>query len=138
MKNVLILFLCLSVFISCKKQHKSEDEAITKTDAFENSGNQDDTTLIKGEFIYYGDAAVLQTNSKIYGVYQTDKMLELNKQAQQYKKAETDAVFVEIKARISTKKHEKILWKEKVEIVEILSVSPSKNKSNNIVELGEV
>ncbi len=134
MKHVFLLCLCLSVFLNCKKQSKPQNEDVTKTETI----NQEDLTLIKGEFVYYGDAAILHTQSNIYGVYITDKMQELNKQAQQYKKAETDAVFVEVKVRISNKEHEKMFWKDKAEIVEILSVSPSKNKSNNIVELGGV
>lgn len=138
MKKALTLFLCLSVFLSCKKSDKSENKDVT-LDTPEQIGNQDaPLTVIKGEFVYYGDAAVLQSRSKIYGVYVTDKMLELHKQAKQYKKAPTDMVQVEIKGRINTKKHDKILWEEKIEVVEILSVSPTKNESNNIVELGGV
>ncbi len=132
MKKTLILLVLIMAILSCKNETKSD---ATKTT--DSSNQNDELTLLKGEFIFYGDAAVLQAYNEIYGVYITDKMLELNKQADQYKKLPTDMVKVEIKGKISTQKDDKILWDKKVEIVEILNVSASNQKDNNVVKLGE-
>ncbi|GAA4233540.1 hypothetical protein GCM10022291_10830 [Postechiella marina] len=115
--------------MSCKNVEKKEDN-VNKT-----SKQEDKLTLIKGEFVYYDDAAVLQTKSNIYGVFVTDKMLELNKLAEKHKAIPTDMVYVEVKGIISNKKDDKILWENKVEIVEILNVSPSNKDKNNVVKL---
>ena len=129
MKKILILLLSLTICLSCKNVEKKEDN-VNKT-----SKQEDKLTLIKGEFVYYDDAAVLQTKSNIYGVFVTDKMLELNKLAEKHKAIPTDMVYVEVKGIISNKKDDKILWENKVEIVEILNVSPSNKDKNNVVKL---
>ena len=123
MKKVFILFLCLSAFLSCKNESKSNQK--------------EDLTLLKGDFVYYNGAAVLQTRSEIYGVLVTDKMLELNEMAKEIKKDPTDMVQVEIQGKISNQKDEKILWENKVEVIEILNVTQPKQIENNIIKLGQ-
>ena len=85
--------------------------------------------------MYFDGAAVLQTHANIYGVFITDKMHELDRLVQQYKKAPTDMVPVEIRGKITNKKDEKILWELKVEIKEILNVFEPKKEDNNVIEL---
>ena len=123
MKKAFIVFLCLSAFLSCKNESKSDQK--------------EDLTLLKGDFVYYEGAAVLQTHSEIYGVLVTDKMLELNEMAKEIKKDPTDMVQVEIRGKISNQKDEKILWENKVEVVEILDVKQPKQVENNIIKLGQ-
>ncbi|GAA3595486.1 hypothetical protein Q4Q39_07495 [Flavivirga amylovorans] len=112
MKKAFFIAILLAVFISCEKGE-----------------------IIKGEFVYYDGAAVLQTQDEIYGVLVTDKMHELNKKAEAFKSEPTDMVPVEIRGRITNKKDEKILWENKVEIVEILNVTAPKKEDNNVVKL---
>ncbi|MGC1205962.1 MAG: hypothetical protein WA839_13890 [Flavobacteriaceae bacterium] len=121
MKKAFILFLCLSAFLSCKNESKSEQK--------------EDLTLLKGDFVYYDGAAVLQTNSEIYGVLVTDKMLELNEMVKPFKKEPTDMVLVEIRGKITTQKDEKILWENKVEVVEIINVTQPKQEQNNTIKI---
>lgn len=136
MKKICILFLCVSVFISCKNESKKEDN-LTATDSPEKTAKQSDgLTLLKGEFVYFDGAAVLQTHAEIYGVLITDKMLELNKKAEAYKKEPTDMVLVEIRGKITDQKDEKILWENKVEVVEILNITQLKQEEN-IIKLSE-
>jgi len=130
----------LTIFTSCKKETKAENiqEETIVADSQEKTVKQGDgLTLLKGEFVYFKDAAVLQTHANIYGVFVNDKMQELNKQAEQYKKEPTDMVTVEIRGKITNKKDDKILWENKVEIVEILNVYKPKPEENNLVKLGE-
>ncbi len=134
----LTLLVGISALISCKKDAKSDvQKEVIGTDSQEKTEKQNDgLTLLKGEFVYYKDAAVLQTHANIYGVFVTDKMLELNKLAEKYKKEPTDMVPVEIRGKITNKKDDKILWENKVEIVEILNISKPKSEENNVVKLG--
>ena len=106
MKKIGVLLLCISMFVSCKND-KKQTETIYK---------DDDLTLLKGQFVYYDGAAVLQTSTKIYGVFLSGNLEELNKQAEKFKKRKTDNVLVEIRGFVSQEKDDKILWKDKVEV----------------------
>lgn len=136
MKKTFFTVLILTAFLSCKNETKSETQKTTSS--LEKTTKQDNgLTLLKGEFVFYDGAAVLQTPNEIYGVFVTDKMQALNKQAEQYKKAPTDMVKVEIRGKVSTQKNDKILWDNKVEIIEILNVSAPNQEDNNVVKLGK-
>ena len=138
MKKTLILMVCLSVFISCKKDVKSKNSEDTIINGVEErtAKQSDKLTLLKGEFVYYNGAAVLQTNSEIYGVLLTDKLEELQKQAEKYKSEPTDMVQVEIRGKITNQKDEKILWENKVEVVEILNVQSGSKEENKVIKFG--
>ena len=45
-------------------------------------------------------------------------------------------VLVEIRGKVSQKKDEKILWENKVEVLEILSVKPVNQENESLVKLG--
>ena len=96
----------------------------------------DGLTLLKGEFVYYDGAAVLQTHADIYGVLITDQLEALNTEAKKYKTQPTDMVEVEIRGKITNTKHDKILWENKVEVVEILSVKPIAKEAVSTLNLG--
>ncbi len=113
MRKVFFAAIVLTVFFSCEKGE-----------------------IIKGDFVYYDGAAVLQTQNEIYGVLITDKMHELNKKAEVFKTEPTDMVSVEIRGKITNQKDEKILWENKVEIVEILNVTAPKDEKNKVIKLG--
>jgi len=119
---------------SCKNDSKSDK----KTDDIENqeekSAKQNDgLVLLKGEFVYYADAAVIQTNSSsIYGVVINEKMHELDKLAQQYKKEPTDYVSVEIRGEIIPKPENEEGWPYRIDIKEIIKVSKSQNEDEVI------
>ncbi|NNC49656.1 MAG: hypothetical protein HKO01_03875 [Flaviramulus sp.] len=138
MKKILILFLTISAFLSCKNDAKSEqkEEIISSDDSDRTEKQSDGLTLLIGEFVFYEGAAVLQTRTNIYGVFITDKMLELNNMAKKFKTEPTDMVTVEIRGKISNEKDDKILWENKVEIIEILNVKPASKEDKNIVKLG--
>lgn len=140
MKKLATLLMIAVVFTSCKNDSKTE-ETTTKTEAFDmDSPNRTDKqsdglTLLKGEFVYYGDAAVLQTHREVYGVVLDEKMTELNKMAQAYKKEPTDYATVSIRGKIIPKPENEEGWPFRIEIKEILSVSASNPETNNVVKL---
>ena len=118
----------------CKNNSKSDKNS-------DNIENQDGKTtkqndglvLLKGEFVYFADAAVLQTNSSsIYGVIINEKMHELDKLAKQFKSEPTDYVFVEIRGEIIPKPENEEGWPYRVNIKEILNVSKSQNEDEVI------
>jgi len=134
MKKVLILLVTIAAFTSCKTENKKE--ATEETVNGKTAKQSDGLTLLKGEFVFYADAAVLQTHSQIYGVILNDKVDELNKQAIPFKKESTDFVLVEIRGKISPKPKGEEGWDNRVEIKEILNVSALKSEGESVVKLG--
>ena len=135
MRKGIILLLVLVVLVSCK--NNTEESKPIDVDSPEKTEKQSDgLTLLKGEFVLYDDAAILQTHREFYGVFLNDKAIELNDLVKKYKNADTDMVPVEIRGKISTEEHEKIMWPNKIEIVEILNVFEPKPESNDIIKLG--
>lgn len=139
MKKLALLLLSLFVLTSCKNDSKAEDSTTTKSidvDSPERTEKQSDgLTLLKGEFVYYADAAVLQTHREVYGVIIDDKMHELDNMAKEYKKEPTDYVTVEIRGKITPKPTNEEGWPYRVAIKEILKITPSNPESNNVVKL---
>ncbi len=138
MKKIIISTFCLVVLFSCKKEVKTETSNETiSTDTEERTAKQSDgLTLLKGDYVYHGGAAVLQTHAEIYGVLPTHKFDALNEKAEAFKTESTDMVQIEIRGKITKQKHAKILWENKVEVMEILNVKPLPKEDNNIIKLG--
>ncbi|MDA7706512.1 MAG: hypothetical protein P8P13_06970 [Flavobacteriaceae bacterium] len=122
MKKLLIFVFVISI-LGCKNNSKNSSETT------------DDTEIITGNYIFFKDAAVLQNDVQIYGVILNDLAKELNKKAAPLKTNETDMVSVEVRGIISTKENPKILWENKLEIVEIISISTAE-ETENILKLG--
>lgn len=139
MKKIILSVLILSALISCKNDSKKDNqEEIITTDSSEKTAKQSDgLTLLKGNFIYFADAAVLQTHREVYGVVIDEKMHELDKQVQQYKIETTDMVPVEIRGKIIPKPENEEGWPFRIEIKEILNVSKPKPEDNAIIKIGE-
>ena len=134
MKNIIITFIIVIAFTSCKNDKNSEGNLEQVENQEENTSKQNESlVLIKGEFVYFADAAVLQTNSSsIYGVVINEKMHELNELAQQYKKEPTDYVSVEIRGEIIPKPENEEGWPYRINIKEILSVNKSQTEDEVI------
>ena len=122
MKKLLIFVFVISI-LGCKNNSKNSSETT------------DDTEIITGNYIFFKDAAVLQNDVQIYGVILNDLAKELNKKAAPLETNETDMVSVEVRGIISTKENPKILWENKLEIVEIISISTAE-ETENILKLG--
>jgi len=139
MKKLFFIALTLTVFISCKNDAKSkQEEGTISSDIDERTEKQSDgLTLLKGEFIYYADAAVLQTHSEMYAVIIDEKMHELNEQAIKLKTADTDMVPVEIRGIITPKPENEEGWPYRVEIKEILKVSKPNPEGGEMITIGK-
>jgi len=139
MKKLIILLFATTVFTACKNDAKTEP----KTDVL-NSENSDKTikqsdglTLLRGEFIYYDDAAVLQVGSSVFGVVVDDKMHELNNMGKPYRTEATDGIIVEVRGKLIPKPEGNEGWPFNVEIKEILNVKKTDPKQNEVVKIGK-
>jgi len=139
MKKAILLALLVSTFLSCKNDSKTnEEKGVLSEDGSSKTAKQSDgLTLLKGDFIYFADAAVLQTHREVYGVVVDEKMHELDKQVQQYKNEVTDMVPVEIRGKIIPKPENEEGWPYRVEVKEILNVSKPKPQDNEVIKVGK-
>lgn len=136
MKKILLILITITALMACKNDAKSElQEETTDASQQRTEKQSDGLTLLKGEFIYYADAAVLQTHREMYAVIIDDKMHELDNMAKPFKKETTDFVQVEIRGKITPKPENEEGWDYRVEIKEILNVKAAE-KSNEVVKLG--
>ena len=79
MRKGIILLLTLVVLVSCK--NNTEESKSIDTDSPEKTEKQSDgLTLLKGEFVLFDDAAILQTHREFYGVYINDTLSAQDKQ----------------------------------------------------------
>lgn len=133
MKKTLITILIITACISCKNETKTgtTDNANTPT-----SKQDDELVVLKGEFVYYQGAGVLQAQNEVYGIIYNKKVDELNKRLESYKTTETDMIPIEVKGKISTQKSDKIFWDNKLEIVEILNIyEPNKQNETPVIKI---
>jgi hypothetical protein len=136
MKKILLILITITALMACKNDAKTEPQEVTTDASQQRTEKQSDgLTLLKGEFIYYADAAVLQTHREMYAVIIDDKMHELDNMAKPFKKEATDFVQVEIRGKITPKPENEEGWDYRVEIKEILNVKAAE-KSNEVVKLG--
>lgn len=124
MKKLLILLLTITTLSSCKNDSKTE------------TIDNEELTLIQGDFVYYADAAVIQTRQDVYGVVIDEKMHELDNQVKPYKVEVTDMVPVEVRGKLIPKPEGEEGWPFKVEIIEIIKVSKPDPNKNDVVKLG--
>ncbi|WP_456438641.1 hypothetical protein [Psychroserpens sp.] len=142
MKKLLTLFLVASVFTGCKNEAKTEtvsddvdNNAVLKNE--KTAKQNDGLKLLVGQFIYYSDAAVLQTHNDIYGVVINEKMHELNKMADAYKNDPTDYVTVQVRGKLIPKPEGEEGWPFKIDIKEIENVKKHESKENDVIKLGD-
>ena len=138
MKKIILIFLISSLVIACKNDKKTEtQEPVIESKDGRTVKQSDGLTLLKGEFVYYADAAVLQTHAEVYAVIIDDKMHELDNLVKKYKQEPTDMIPVEIRGKITPKPENEEGWPYRVEIKEILNVYQPDPKDNNVIKLGE-
>jgi hypothetical protein len=124
------LMLCL-VMMACKND---PNQATSLEESRDKSYSQNDGLItMKGEFVYYADAAVLQTKNDIYGVVIDKNMHALADQVKPFKTEDTDMVPVTVRVRKFEKPKDEEGWPYRVEIKDILKVeAPSKNRDDVI------
>ena len=116
MKKYRILILIALFSFSCdKKQNK-----VVSNEVFETKNN--DLIILSGDYVFYNNAAVLQTNKNVYGIVINEKVNELNQRLTSIKKDEFDFIPVILKGRLKNKDENDEGWSVKLEITEIVEI----------------
>ena len=131
MKKLFVIVFCLIGFVGCKNDSKSGEIDATNTSYDQNDG----LVTMRGEFIYYADAAVLQTPNEIYGVVIDEMMHKLHDQAKPYQKEATDMVPVTVRVKRFEKDPKEEGWQYKVEIKEILKIEAPDPNRDDVIKL---
>jgi hypothetical protein len=112
--KILILFLLIS--FSCdSKQNKVVSNEVVET-------KNNDLIILSGDYVFYNNAAVLQTNKNVYGIIINEKVNELNEKLSSIKKDEFDFIPVILKGRLKNKAKNDEGWSVKLEITEIVEI----------------
>jgi len=131
MKKTLLLAVMVFSILACKKEAKNETEAEEASAIVTKTGVQ----TLKGEFIYYSDAAVLQTPSEVYGVTIDSMMHVLDNQVKTYKSEDTDMVPVAIKGEVSKKDPNEEGWPYRIKVLEVIEVFEPNPENNNVIKI---
>ena len=141
MKHFFALILITLISVGCKSDQKTDTENLSNKNTENPQGKTDKQAdgliAVQGNFIYYADAAVLQTPVRMFGVVINEKMHELDKQVQQYKKEPTDMVPVTIRGRMFKKPEDEEGWEDRIEIIEILKVMQPQPEDNDVIKIGD-
>lgn len=142
MKKALVLFMIFTVLLSCKDDKKTQEDASESTNEIVTEDGKsvkqsDGLIAIHGKFLYYQDAAVLQTPTEVYAIVIDDKMHELVAQTKPFKKQPEDMVPVTIRGRMFKKDPNEEGWENKIEIKEILKVSKPNPDAQDIITIGK-
>ncbi|WP_299126606.1 hypothetical protein [uncultured Winogradskyella sp.] len=132
-KLVIILVLIVSV-LACKNETKPEVNLEEQNRAKSYDVNDGYITM-RGEFVYYADAAVFQTSNDIYGVVIDENMHLLNETAKPFKTADTDGVMVTARVKKIKKPEGEEGWPFSLEIKEILKVEATKKSNKDVIKL---
>lgn len=138
MKKLIFLLALAVTLTACKNETKTETEASNSVDENGKTARQNDglKTMV-GQFVYYADAAVLQTRNDIYGVVINEKMHELDNMAKSYKSDPTDYVTVQVRGKLIPKAEGEEGWPFKIDIIEIENVKKYESKENDVIKLGD-
>jgi len=135
MKKINLIICFTLVLFSCENEAKQE---VNLEENRAKSYSQDDGLItMKGEFVYYEDAAVLQTSKDIYGVVIDDNMHLLKDQVKPFQKEATDMIPVTVRVRKFKKPEGEEGWPFRVEIKEILKVEAPQSDSQDVIKLAK-
>jgi hypothetical protein len=133
MKKITLIIGLSLVLFTCKNETKAE---VNLEENRAKSYDQNDGFItVKGEFVYYADAAVLQTKSEIYGVVIDENMHLLDEQVKAFKKEATDMVSVTVRVRKFKKPENEEGWPYRVEIKDILKVEAPNPDKEDVIKL---
>ncbi|WP_296381909.1 hypothetical protein [Winogradskyella sp.] len=134
MKKISLIIILVLTFVACKNEAKTE---VNLEENREKSYDANDGFVtMKGEFVYYADAAVFQTANEIYGVVIDENMHQLETQVKAFKKEATDMVPVTVRVRKFKKAEDEEGWPNRVEIKEILKVEAPDPNKEDVIKLG--
>ncbi len=135
--NVFFLLIGLLLF-NCKNENSTavDETSVVENDTIRTAKQRDGLILFTGKFIYFADAAVLQTDDNtMYGVVINEKMHELAEMVKKYKKEDTDFVPVAIRGVRIAKPDGEEGWPFKIDIKEIVDVYKPNPDDDEVIKL---
>ncbi|WP_299098372.1 hypothetical protein [uncultured Winogradskyella sp.] len=135
MKKVNLIIILALVMFSCKNETKQDIDL--EENRAKSYDENDGFITMKGDYVYFEDAAVLQTASEIYGVVIDDNLQLLEKEVKPLKKESTDMVSVTVRVRKFKKPEGEEGWPFRVEIKEILKVETLDPDSKDVIKLAK-
>ncbi|WP_407556408.1 hypothetical protein [Winogradskyella sp. 4-2091] len=135
MKKVHLIIILALVMFSCKNEPKQDIDL--EENRAKSYDENDGFITMKGDYVYFEDAAVLQTASEIYGVVIDDNLQLLEKEVKPLKKESTDMVSVTVRVRKFKKPEGEEGWPFRVEIKEILKVETLDPDSKDVIKLAK-
>lgn len=138
MKGSALFLLAALVIFSCKNENSTtvEDNSVVENDSIRTAKQSDGLIMFTGKFIYFADAAVLQTDDNtMYGVVINEKMHELADMVKKYKKEDTDFVPVAVIGIRIAKADGEEGWPYKIDIKEIVDVYKPNPEDDEVIKL---
>ena len=111
----ILIFILLFSFSCDSKKDKGVSNKVVET-------KNNDLIILSGDYVFYNNAAVLQTNKNVYGIIINEKVDELNNKLSSIKKDEFDFIPVILKGRLKNKDKNDEGWSVKLEITEIVEI----------------
>ncbi|WP_339753735.1 hypothetical protein [uncultured Winogradskyella sp.] len=134
MKKINFIIILTLILFACKNETKPEvNLEENRSKSYDES---DGLVTMKGDFVYYDNAAVFQTSNEIYGVVIDENLHLLEKQVKAFKKEATDMVPITVRVRKFEKAEGEEGWQHRVEIKEVLNVEAPGPNNNDVIKLG--
>jgi len=133
MKRINLILILVLVLSSCKNETKPEVNL--EENRAKSYDENDGFITMKGQFVYYSDAAVFQTATEIYGVVIDENMHKLEAQVKTFKKEATDMVPVTVRVRKFAKPEGEEGWPYRLEIKDILMVEAPDTNKEDVIKL---
>ena len=133
MKKIKFIIILASVVFACKNE--TSPKVSLEENRAKSYSESDGLITMRGEFVYYADAAVFQTSNEIYGVVIDENMHQLEAQVKAFKKESTDMVPVTVRVKKFKKAEGEEGWPYRVEIKEILKVEAPDPTREDVIKL---
>jgi len=134
MKKINFIIILTLILFACKNETKPEvNLEENRSKSYDES---DGLVTMKGDFVYYDNAAVFQTSNEIYGVVIDENLHLLEKQVKAFKKEATDMVPITVRVRKFEKAEGEEGWQHRVEIKEVLNVEAPDPNNKDVIKLG--
>lgn len=128
MKKLFGLLILSLILFSCQDEERKE-----LMDHSETEKVPDSIQVLKGDFVYGADAAVIRGESFVYGVTIDSMSQALADQVAPLKSDDFQMIPVTVKAKILPNPQQEG-WKEVIEVLEIIEVPEAEKDSDKIKE----
>lgn len=128
MRPLPIILLISASLLSCKNNSESSKAVEARQEA-------DDLREISGNFTYFDEVAVFQTQSELFGVVENEKFQELIAMTIPLKEEDTDEVAVVLKVKTVKKPELEDGWEHKINIIDIINVSKVEQQLKDIINI---